>query len=114
MYLACDLQCALAMVLCAVDVSASGILMACKDLLFLARAMTVSFLALVVYFTAAKAQGWQLGGVWWGLVLFFLIRAVQSCYHTYSSHLASHQTHTISSFESEQLQAVTITAEASG
>ena len=109
-----DLQCAIAMILCAVDVSASGILMACKDLLFLARAMTVSFLALVVYFAAAKAQGCQLGGIWWGLVLFFLIRAVQSCYRLYSQHLTAHQTHKVSSFESDKLQAVAITAEASG
>lgn len=102
------------MLLCAVDVSAGGVLMACKDLLFLARAMTISFLALVAYFTATKAQAWQLGGIWWGLVLFFLIRAVQSCYHLYSRHLSTHQLHTISSFESDKLQALAITAEATG
>ena len=45
------LQCVISMMLCAMDVSAAGILMACKDLLFLARAMTVSLAVLVGYFS---------------------------------------------------------------
>ena len=88
--------------------------MACKDLLFLARAMTISLFALVAYFTTAKAQGWQLGGIWWGLVLFFLIRAVQSSYRVYSRHLTAHSVPSMSPFESDKLQAVTLTAEATG
>lgn len=102
------------MVLCALDVSASGILMASKDLLFLARAMAISFTAVVIYFKAITGQGWQLGGTWWGLCLFFCIRAVQSCHHLYSSQQSAQQMHTISGFESDKLRAVAITAEASG
>lgn len=107
-------QCAISMVLCALDVSASGILMASKDLLFLARAMAISFTAVVIYFKAITGQGWQLGGTWWGLCLFFCIRAVQSCHHLYSSQQSAQQMHTISGFESDKLRAVAITAEASG
>lgn len=102
------------MMLCAMDVSASGILMACKDLLFLARAMTLSLVALVAYFTTAKAQGWQLGGIWWGLVLFFLIRAVQSSQRVYLRHLSAQQMPTVSPFESDKLQAVALIQDASG
>ena len=96
------------------DVSASGILMACKDLLFLARAMTISLVLLVAYFTAAKAQGWQLGGIWWGLVLFFLVRALQSCHRVYSGHLTGQKISTVSSFESDKLQAVAVSGELMG
>ena len=96
------------------DVSASGILMACKDLLFLARAMTVSLAMLMAYFTVAKAWGWQLGGIWWGLVLFFFVRALQSCHRVYSGHLTAQQISTVSSFESDKLQAVAISGESMG
>ena len=88
--------------------------MASKDLLVLARAMAVSFTAVVTYFKVMKGQGWQLGGTWWGLCLFFLIRALQSCHHLYSRQQSAQQMHTISAFESDKLQAVAITAEASG
>ena len=96
------------------DVSASGVLMACKDLLFLARAMVVSLFALVAYFPAAKAQGWQLGGIWWGLVLFFLLRAIQSCSRICTRHLSFGQVPVVSQHEADKLQAVAIAKEASG
>jgi len=102
------------MMLCAMDVSAAGVLMACRDLLFLARAMTVSLVVLVCYFSVAKAQSWQLGGIWWGLALFFFIRAVQSSHRVYSHHLSARSVPSISSFESDKLQAVAITGEATG
>lgn len=107
-------QCVISMMLCAMDVSAAGILMACKDLLFLAQAMTVSLAVLVGYFSVAKAQGWQLGGIWWGLALFFLIRAVQSSFRVYSHHLSARSVPAMSTFEADKLQAVAITGEATG
>ena len=102
------------MMLCAMDVSAAGILMACKDLLFLARAMTVSLAVLVGYFSVAKAQGWQLGGIWWGLALFFFIRAMQSSFRVYSHHLSAQSVPAMSPSEADKLQAVAITGEAKG
>ena len=102
------------MVLCAMDVSAAGVLMACKDLLFLAWAMIVSLGVLVIYFSVAKSQGWQLGGIWWGLALFFLIRAVQSNYRVYSCHLRAVYVSKLSQFEADKLRAIALTGEATG
>ena len=101
------------MLLCAVDVTAGGVLMACKDLLFLARVMTISLAVLIGYFSVAKNQGWQLGGIWWGLVLFFLLRAAQSMYRVYQQHLSAQHVSTVTPFESDKLQAVALTGEAS-
>ena len=108
------LQCIISMMLCAMDVSAAGVLMACRDLIFLAQAMTVSLVVLIAYFTVAKAQGWQLGGIWWGLALFFFVRAVQSSYRVYARHLCTQSVPKVSPFEADKLQAVAITGEATG
>ncbi|KAK9830569.1 hypothetical protein WJX72_012538 [[Myrmecia] bisecta] len=69
----------LAMLLTGIDVAANGILMANKDLHYIARAMAINLAVLAAYLAlASKWSGWSLGGVWWGLVLFFGMRALQS------------------------------------
>ena len=100
------------MMLCAVDTSCSRVLIAGKDLLFLAQAMTVSLVALGAYFTAAKSQGWQLGGVWWGLVLFFFVRAAQSGLRLYAQHQSQYHIPHLTPFEADQLQAIAQTGDA--
>lgn len=86
--------------------------MAGKDLMFLARAMTVSLLALGVYFSAAKNQGWQLSGIWWGLVLFFFVRAAQSGLRLYAQHQSQYDVPHVTPFEADQLQSIVQTGEA--
>lgn len=100
------MQIVASMMLCAMDTSCSGVLMAGKDLMFLARAMTVSLMALGAYFSVAKSQNWQLGGIWWGLVLFFLVRAAQSGLRLYSQHLDRYHVPDVTPFEADQLQSI--------
>ena len=75
--------------------------------------MTISLFVLVGYFSFAKSHGWQLGGIWWGLVLFFLLRAAQSAYRVYARHLSARRVSTVSPFEADKLQAGLLTGEAS-
>jgi hypothetical protein len=64
---------------CSVDVTASGALIATKQLSFLVKAMFGTLAVVAVYYAIGLRQpGWGLGGVWWGLALFFAMRAVQS------------------------------------
>lgn len=72
-------QAMLSMLLAAADVAASGVLLAYRDLAYLARAFVLTLMSLGVFITVGvKGQGWGLEGVWWGLVFFFGARAVQS------------------------------------
>lgn len=74
-----DPQAVLAVLLCGLDVAATGVLIASKQLKLLVRAMTLT-LALVAAFYQWRrpAGGHSLGGVWWGLLLFFAARVLQS------------------------------------
>jgi Na+-driven multidrug efflux pump len=69
-----------AMLLTAADVSATGVLLARRDLAYVARAFMVTLAALAVFVSVfvKGPQGMGLVGVWWGLVLFFGLRCVQS------------------------------------
>ena len=67
--------------LCAVEVASAGVLLAGRQFGYLIRAMAVTLGALL----AARFWGGGglltrggLGGVWWGLVAFFALRAGQS------------------------------------
>lgn len=72
-------QALLSMLLVATDVASAAVLLACRDLVYLARAFTLTFAALVAYIVlGVQPHGWGLSGVWWGLTLFFGLRAVQS------------------------------------
>jgi hypothetical protein len=74
-------QAILAMVFAAADVLAGGILLSKKDFAYLAKAFIFTFIALGVFvIVGVRGQGWGLGGVWWGLVFFFGVRAAQSVY----------------------------------
>lgn len=70
----------LAMLLTAADVGATGILLARRDLAYVARAFLVTLIALAVFVSVfvRGPYGMGLEGVWWGLVLFFGLRCVQS------------------------------------
>ena len=72
-------QGALALLLAGVDVSSSGVLMSRRDYVFLARAMLASLVLLAAFLGTCAARGHVgLPAVWWGLVVFFGSRAVQS------------------------------------
>lgn len=70
----------LAMLLTAADVAATGILLARRDLAYVARAFMFTLTALAVFVSVfvKGPYGMGLDGVWWGLVLFFGVRCVQS------------------------------------
>jgi hypothetical protein len=66
-----------AMLLTAADVAATGILLASRDLRYVAQAFTGTLAALFV-FMSAQARPRSLTDVWAGLVFFFGMRLVQS------------------------------------
>lgn len=68
-----------AMCLTAADVGVTGILLAKRDLAYVARAysITLCLLGVFMYFGVCKG-GWGLDGVWAGLVFFFGVRCLQS------------------------------------
>jgi Na+-driven multidrug efflux pump len=70
----------LAMMLTAADVGATGILLARRDLAYVARAFVVTLCALAAFVSVfvKGPYGMGLSGVWAGLVLFFGLRCVQS------------------------------------
>lgn len=69
----------LALLLAGLDVSSSGVLMSRRDYAYLARAMLVSLALLAAFLGACAVRGAVgLPAVWWGLVVFFGARAVQS------------------------------------
>jgi hypothetical protein len=71
-------QAMLAMLLVGVDVGGSSVNMALRDFQYTARSYVVTLAAIAAYFLAARRWDWGLGGVWWGLALFFGVRSVQS------------------------------------
>jgi hypothetical protein len=59
--------------------AATGVLLARRDLGYVARAYLFTLSALALYVWAGVyGQGWGLQGVWAGLVLFFMLRCAQS------------------------------------
>lgn len=44
----------------------------------MARAMVVTLACLTVFLWQSQTRAWGLPGVWWGLTLFFAVRAAQS------------------------------------
>ncbi|KAG7672119.1 putative Protein DETOXIFICATION 46, chloroplastic [Nannochloris sp. 'desiccata'] len=79
----------LALMACGLDVSATGVLLACKDRWYVARSMIISGSALVLFLQLmrSRALGGSLVGVWWGLFAFFLARSVQSLPRVFMKHL---------------------------
>lgn len=70
----------LAMLLTSLDVGATGVLLARRDLGYVARAFMFTLCALAVFVSVfvKGPQGLGLDGVWAGLVLFFGLRCIQS------------------------------------
>jgi len=79
----------LALIACGLDVSATGVLLACKDRWYVARSMIFSGSALVAFLHLTKngVLHGSLGGVWWGLFAFFTARSVQSLPRVFMKHL---------------------------
>ena len=69
-----------AMLCCGFDVTSTGILLANRDTTYVARAMVLSLLVLVVYLVTWQhyAGGFTVASVWWGLTVFFVSRLLQS------------------------------------
>ena len=75
---------------CSLDVTASGALIATKQLPYLVKAMFVTLAVVALYYFAGMRQPWWgLGGVWWGLALFFAMRAMQSSSRLFQTRLAN-------------------------
>lgn len=72
------------MFLCGLDVAASGILLAQKDLAYMAQTMAVNLITLTAFFVWVRRAGLGLAGVWWGLVIFFGLRAAASLYRIWN------------------------------
>ena len=68
----------LSLLLCSADVASGGILIASKDMRVMVRIMAIALMVTTGFLVAVKKYSWGLAGVWWSLVLFFAIRAVQS------------------------------------
>ncbi|KAL4431117.1 hypothetical protein ABPG75_006373 [Micractinium tetrahymenae] len=72
------LQGVLAMLCCGLDVAATGILLGLKDTAFVARAMMACLAVLAGFLWWARQAVPGLPAVWWGLAVFFALRAGQS------------------------------------
>jgi len=68
----------LALILCGIDVSSTGILLAVKDNAYVARSMAISMTVLAVFLWWARQHVPGLGAVWWSLTVFFGARTLQS------------------------------------
>ena len=68
----------LSLIACGIDVSSTGVLLACKDVGYVARSMILSGSALAAFIWFTKAGGGGITGVWWSLTVFFGLRMVQS------------------------------------
>ena len=71
----------LALLGCGIDVSSTGVLLACKDASYVARSMIVSGSALVLFLWSRGVYSGgavRMGHVWWGVAVFFAVRAAQS------------------------------------
>lgn len=77
----------LSLLACGMDVSSTGVLLACKDVAYVARSMIFSGSALVAFLWWTKAGGGSVVGVWWGLTVFFGARVVQSLPRAVFRHL---------------------------
>jgi Na+-driven multidrug efflux pump len=68
----------LALALCGLDVSSTGVLLANRQNAFVARAMAASLAALAAFLWWARQSVGGLGAVWWSLAVFFGVRTAQS------------------------------------
>jgi len=71
-------QAMISLALVGIDVAATAVNLACRDLTYVARSHLVTLTGICAYFWHCRKYDWGLSGVWWGLVLFFLLRAGQS------------------------------------
>lgn len=73
------LQGVVALLFCGIDVAATGVLLALRDTAYVAQAMATSMGLLGVFLWWARQQAAvSLHTVWWGLVVFFGLRALWS------------------------------------
>ncbi|KXZ56871.1 hypothetical protein GPECTOR_1g786 [Gonium pectorale] len=60
------------------DVVASGVNIGMGDTRYVATSYVITLVALGAFMAVSRALGWDLPGVWWGVVVFFGVRALQS------------------------------------
>lgn len=79
----------LSMLCCGFDVTSTGILLANRDTVYIARAMTISLglLGMFLCLVGWLGHGFTITNVWWGLAVFFLSRIVQSFPRVMMKHL---------------------------
>lgn len=75
------------MVLVGTDVGSTSVLYAYNDAGFLAKSMMWNLALVSAFFYGVKRFGWDLTGVWWGLVFFFSLRALWSTPRLWMKHL---------------------------
>lgn len=76
------------LVISGADAASSGVNLALGDADYMARSFAATLAVLSGFMWVSHASGWGLQGVWWGLVLFFGVRAVQSAGRVMLKHLA--------------------------
>lgn len=72
-------QAALSQLLIGMDVTAVALLIAARDVPYVMRSFVLTFACLLGFMAVCRLQDWGLPGVWWGVVFFFGLRALQSC-----------------------------------
>lgn len=77
------------MLCCGFDVTSTGILLANRDTVYVARAMTLSLGLLGLFLVSVQWywQGFTICQVWWGLAIFFFSRIVQSFPRVLKKHM---------------------------
>jgi hypothetical protein len=68
----------LSLVLACVDIVCNCILVVKGQLLYLTGSFSIALVAVTAFMRFSQAQGWALGGVWWGVCCFFGARCLQS------------------------------------
>ncbi|GIL42744.1 hypothetical protein Vafri_670 [Volvox africanus] len=69
------------------DVVASGVNIGMGDARYVAQSYIITLAALATFMSASRTLGWELRGVWCGVVVFFGVRALQSTGRVLWQHL---------------------------
>ncbi|PNW85246.1 hypothetical protein CHLRE_03g177750v5 [Chlamydomonas reinhardtii] len=70
-----------------IDVVSSGVNIGMGDAKYVAQSYIITLVALGGFMAVSRAMGWELWGVWCGVVVFFSVRALQSTGRTLWAHL---------------------------
>ncbi|KAG2450191.1 hypothetical protein HYH02_000293 [Chlamydomonas schloesseri] len=70
-----------------IDVVSSGVNIGMGDAKYVAQSYIITLVSLGGFMAISRAMGWELWGVWCGVVVFFSVRALQSTGRTLWAHL---------------------------